>query len=462
MRNINHLKAVHGISAMDRLEIERYQTFLMEKKTPFDDSMAVWIKAYQFGQNMDHPFLQPDFYQSLTILDYQDTFYATQYHQALQWMDDGLTQSQIILVFSQVRKLLSLYADEVKNSTFSIALNHLVDVAQAVSFNVLAVSKSVGRMKTRSANEVRRLKNSYRSIAADVPNDILQAYIEHHHWKILVFELSLGQKTSYEGFERSLLHCNLAKWLKNGGLEMIPEQERESFLEAHEKVHLLGSLAIEEFERKRSENIIELLSEMEAASEEVMEVLLNLIDNEFIKTANSDVLTGLFNRRAFDMEFEKTLAFAKRYDFWLNFVIIDIDYFKKVNDEGGHIVGDEVLKKIGRILKDVARTEDMIFRWGGDEFVMITLDKEVDGSQKLAERVRLAVENAIFLQNTENEMKLTVSCGALSYWAGLDLPAHEVFAKADKVLYEAKQAGRNSVSHFVLDVKPVIKSNKVP
>ena len=106
-----------------------------------------------------------------------------------------------------------------------------------------------------------------------------------------------------------------------------------------------------------------------------MEVLMNVIEEEFVKAANSDALTGFANRRAFDMELEKALAFAKRHDFWVDLVLLDVDFFKKVNDDYGHMAGDAVLKRMAEILQEVARTEDMLFRWGGEEFVMITLDK---------------------------------------------------------------------------------------
>lgn len=456
MLHVNRLKDVLGITAMDRLEIERHQTYLREQQTRFDESIEVWSRAYQLSSDEDSPFLRPDFYISLITSDYQDSFYVTQYYQAIQWLNAGLTQSKVLLIFSQIRKILSAFADQIGSHNLSIGLNHVVDVAQAVTFTVFSVSEAVGRMKVRSDNEVRRLKNSYRLIAVDVPNDILQAYIDHHEWKILVFELSLGHHSEFEGFARSHEHCHLAHWLKKGGLEKIPLAQRATFLEAHERVHQLGSLAIDEFEARRPENITELLVEMEVASETVMEVLLNLIDEEFVKAANSDALTGLYNRRAFDLEFEKTLAFAKRHDFWLNFVILDIDLFKGVNDEFGHIVGDKVLNQMGAILKEVARTEDMLFRWGGEEFVVITLDKEDDGAYLLAERIRKAVAAAEFVNENGIQLKLTVSCGAVSYWAGLNLPTHEVFAAADKMLYQAKEAGRNRVCHFVLDV-PVVK-----
>lgn len=451
MIHISQLKEMVGITSLDKLEIERYQNHLLGKEQLFNQSLAAWAENYDLhcgGAGL----LLPNYFKSMISGAYQDDFYVIQYHQALHWLNCGLTQNRIMLILSQMRKHFILYAEEVESNTLAKGLCHVLDVGQSIVSSVFMVSESIERMKTRSDNEIRRLKNSYRLIAVDVPQDILQAYIDHQKWKMMAFELALGRKVDVDQFERNHHHCKLGKWLQNGGVDRIPVSRRESFDQAHEQVHRLGVKAIDEALHERPESIVELLFEMESASEEVMDVLLNVIEEEFVKAANSDVLTGFANRRAFDMEFEKALAFAKRHDFWVDLVLLDVDFFKKVNDDFGHITGDEVLKRIADILKEVARTEDMLFRWGGEEFVMITLDKEPEGAGTLAERVRVAIEKEVFFKGSDREMRLTISCGAVSYWAGLGLPEHEVFAVADKQLYQAKQSGRNKVCHTVFDV----------
>jgi len=132
-----------------------------------------------------------------------------------------------------------------------------------------------------------------------------------------------------------------------------------------------------------------------------------------------------------------------------------VDHFKQINDQYGHQQGDAVLKRLAEIFTEVARTEDMIFRWGGEEFVVITLDKEAEGSEMLAERLREAVEKETFIRQNGEQLKLTISCGALSYWAGLSLSEKAVFELADEQLYLAKQNGRNQISHRVYDVVPM-------
>lgn len=455
MIHISTIKEMVRISPLDKLEVEKHYAYLLEQEPRFEGSIAQCIETYQLNISTPKLLLANDYYRNLIHGVYQNSFYNVQYHQALFWLKNGLTQNQILLLLAHIRMQFIVYAEALESDALASSLCHVLDVGQSIVATIFTVAESIERMKARSSQEIRRLKNSYRLAAFDLPKDILQAYIDHQTWKISAFELSLGYETDIQDFETSHLKCCLAQWLDKGGLELIPESKRRKFLSAHEQVHRLGTMAIEESKHNRPENIVELLFEMEIASEDVMEVLLNLIEQEFVAAANADSLTGFPNRRAFDLEFEKALAFAKRHDFWLDLVIVDVDFFKAVNDEHGHIVGDAVLKRVAEILEKVARTEDMLFRWGGEEFVIITLDKDSEGSEMLAERIRQAIESELFFAGTDQEMRLTVSCGALSYWAGLSLSEEEVFELADKQLYSAKQKGRNRVSHQIYDVVPI-------
>ena len=214
MIHIGQLKEMVGITSLDKLEIERFQDHLLGKENQFNETLESWALSYDLHCGKDDSLLLPNYYKSLIAGAYQDDFYVIQYHQALHWLNCGLTQNRIMLILSQMRKNFILYSEEVNSNTLAKGLCHVLDVGQSIVSSVFMVSESIERMKNRSDNEIRRLKNSYRLIAVDVPEDILQAYIDHQQWKMLAFELSLGRDVQLDQFQRSHLDCNLGKWLE--------------------------------------------------------------------------------------------------------------------------------------------------------------------------------------------------------------------------------------------------------
>jgi len=153
-----------------------------------------------------------------------------------------------------------------------------------------------------------------------------------------------------------------------------------------------------------------------------------------------DPLTKLFNRRHFEEEFEREYKRANRYKNNLSIAVIDIDFFKKINDTYGHSCGDYILKEIAYIMKDNFRQTDTIFRYGGEEFVVILTETSQKTAYVPMERLRKRVENNNF--NFKNQqIKVTISIGISSK---TDFEkASEMFDNADKALYKAKESGRN-------------------
>ena len=157
----------------------------------------------------------------------------------------------------------------------------------------------------------------------------------------------------------------------------------------------------------------------------------------------TDPLTGLFNRRHFESNLDREYSRAKRYKNELSFAIIDIDFFKKINDTYGHSCGDYVLKEVAYIISNTFRISDMVFRYGGEEFVVILTETPLENSIIPLERLRKAVEDSKFVFNKQ-EIKVTVSVGASSINEDVT-NAWEMFDLADKALYFAKENGRNQV-----------------
>lgn len=158
-----------------------------------------------------------------------------------------------------------------------------------------------------------------------------------------------------------------------------------------------------------------------------------------------DPLTGLKNRRGLE---ETVDALKKDKEGGLEgsaFLLIDIDHFKSVNDVYGHLVGDQVLRVVARLLEAHIKGRDLAARMGGEEFAVILLDTSVDGAKAVAEQLRHAVEQGRIRSSTEGNRSgaVTVSIGLTVAGAGEELSA--VMGRADAALYAAKRAGRNRV-----------------
>lgn len=164
--------------------------------------------------------------------------------------------------------------------------------------------------------------------------------------------------------------------------------------------------------------------------------------NQVLETLSiTDSLTGLYNRSKLDAILSDELARFKRTQREFTLLMMDIDYFKTLNDTYGHLTGDEILAAVARILVQSIRSIDYAARYGGDEFIIILVETSTDQALKTAERVRSQVENMRYSAN-DLIIAVTVSIGVVQCQSD-DMTPTEVFARADSALYEAKHAGRN-------------------
>jgi diguanylate cyclase (GGDEF)-like protein len=154
--------------------------------------------------------------------------------------------------------------------------------------------------------------------------------------------------------------------------------------------------------------------------------------------AVTDGLTELANRRAFDRSLDRELNRAARTDGRLSVVLLDIDHFKLLNDNHGHVVGDAVLRQIARALELCGREYDTIARYGGEEFAAVLPGCSSGLALQVAERLRQAVEEA------PTDVKVTASAGVATYpYDGIDVAG--LLSAADRALYASKRGGRNQV-----------------
>ena len=175
---------------------------------------------------------------------------------------------------------------------------------------------------------------------------------------------------------------------------------------------------------------------------------LESMQREFERTkleAAMDYLTNVANRKAFNENLERLARDAVHEDKPLSLLILDIDNFKVFNDEHGHLVGDEVLKFVAKIIKEYVRGRDFIARYGGEEFVVLLPFTPLGGAQILAENIRRYFEQANLKTADKSKAlgRITLSIGAACYKPGETLD--DFVDRADKALYHAKSSGRNQV-----------------
>lgn len=162
------------------------------------------------------------------------------------------------------------------------------------------------------------------------------------------------------------------------------------------------------------------------------------------RASTVDYLTGLNNYRQFDLKFKSTIDQTLEDHGKLALLIIDLDYFKNINDTFGHSAGDAVLKELGRILKNICRNQYIIARVGGEEFAILIRDKSKDEVREIAETIRMAIKNHKFILPDNKKVHITASIGAAVYPDTLS-NIHNLKEVADAKLYEAKRTGRNRV-----------------
>jgi diguanylate cyclase (GGDEF)-like protein len=191
-------------------------------------------------------------------------------------------------------------------------------------------------------------------------------------------------------------------------------------------------------------NIQNIIESFDISDDSKLDIIkkINFMYTQTKQLSITDSLTKLFNRRHVEIEFEREYKRAKRYNNDLSIAIVDIDFFKKVNDTYGHLCGDYVLKECAYLILQNFRQTDYVFRLGGEEFAIILTETPQKSANIPLERLRKKIENYKFKFNGE-VLKITVSIGVSSNTQFED--CMEMLDDADKALYNAKNSGRNMV-----------------
>lgn len=164
--------------------------------------------------------------------------------------------------------------------------------------------------------------------------------------------------------------------------------------------------------------------------------------------ASKDSMTSLMNRQSFTNSFQQAAIEMRRLRLPMSFILFDIDSLKKINESHGHAIGDRIIKDIARLSRRSVRGSDLVCRWGGEQFALLLQRCELEQAYKIAEQLRLNVQNHSFAIN-EGESAVTISLG-VAEWAE-DETIDQLFGRVDEAVYQAKSEGRNRVeiSYFV-------------
>jgi diguanylate cyclase (GGDEF)-like protein len=229
---------------------------------------------------------------------------------------------------------------------------------------------------------------------------------------------------------------DMVKGFEVGGVDYVTKPFNPAELNARVKTHLELKASREQLLKSRRQ-LEDANKQLEDRNDQ-----LNRAIEQLNVAVMTDPLTGLHNRRYMTQAIEQEKLRFKRTQRPFTLVISDIDHFKGVNDTYGHECGDEVLKQVSRTIRGLLRDQDHVARWGGEEFLMMLPETNLNGATLVADRIRLAVAETD-TSCANHEVKVTMTFGVAEF-ANI-VSVDEIIRNADSALYDGKEAGRNRV-----------------
>lgn len=336
---------------------------------------------------------------------------------------------------------LDLDTDEASNGMMTVFINHRLETSSGEFLGVTGVGLQVANIGDRLRNYQKRFEHMIYLINSE-------GVIQIHPDEDLIENASITNMDGIRSISNEILATKNevgifeytdSQGIKDISVRYIPEFDWFLIVEKDEG----GSLATARNALFR--NIIIGLVITGITSMLVVIIIRNY-NQQLEQLATHDQLTGLLNRRTFNILLKQSLASAKRYRTPLSLLFIDVDDFKSINDQYGHSVGDEVLQKMATAMAFEMRQDDAIARWGGEEFIVMFPNTNHDQAKVAAKRIKAAAES-IKVEGIRRQVVCTVSIGLTAY-DGSSETIPDLLKQADEALYEAKVNGKDKITSF--------------
>lgn len=322
-------------------------------------------------------------------------------------------------------------------SVFERILDSIAEVADYETCTIFVLDKETGELTVRATRG--EVVNPIDDVAFAMGRGV-SAWVAHERRPIIVGDLRsdprLRALVSDSTQARSFASIPLLSGRRIVGVINISHSKPNRFTQGNlDIIGIIASQAAVSIEKSLAYENLELL-------------------------AITDPLTRAYNRRYLELRLEEESARAKRYGVPLSVIMIDIDRFKRVNDEFGHSVGDDALREVVGVISGIVRETEIISRYGGEEFVIVLPQTSGEDCARVAERTRRIVEEHLFCdESTPDGIRLTVSAGVAVYPSDA-ADSKALIEAADKALYEAKRAGRNRVAVFRGEAAPAEEESR--
>ena len=343
--------------------------------------------------------------------------------------DDELTINEILLQLLERIELPADMSDEVEGIQSqlegNVSENEWPDLLERISCLIRSMREKAQEEKKNLESFLTQLTDQLQTL-----DNFIRGVEQDHHDAIQTGQVFKGKMDDQlEHMGRSVDEASELDQLKGAiraRLETLA-QHMEEFRE-HE----------EDRDKSAQDKITELNKQIKGMEKDSEDLRKNVMQER--EMALMDPLTGIKNRLAYDERIEQDYSRWKRYQSPLSLIVIDIDFFKKINDNYGHIAGDKVLHTVAQHLQDNIRETDFLARYGGEEFVIIMPDTTSAQGLTVAEKLRQEVSDCGFHYRGES-VSVTISCGVAEFSEGETID--EAFEKADTAMYQAKEGGRD-------------------
>jgi len=366
-----------------------------------------------------------------TIFYSEEKIFQTYQNMAYKQYQDGISYSQYTdFIQTFITKLLNKTALLVTDTTLIEQINYIATIVLNA---------------TAKGYLLELMNDDIPALNAQLDEYVAISHINAHlHWmKRIIYDIE--NETETPSVELNPKKCQFGLWIATNELnEYFTPHEIENLHRMHHSVHNSGKSIYYHLKNKKYQQVLLDYLFLSRLSINLVSRLNVKITHQLLQQQiETDPLTQLRNRHSLDSILKTTFILHKEDKISFSVAMLDIDFFKKINDTYGHQVGDDVLQSVAKILKDNIRASDMIFRYGGEEFLIIFPQCDRECAQKSCEKLRKLIEDHTF-QEPLKDQKVTISIGIVSIDQTMQT-SKSIIEAADTNLYRAKNEGRNRV-----------------